>query len=269
MGGSFETHPFASVPGGGTPPRPPTFGGAEPPVPSESSFQAGLSSLLFKQKGKTQNISERYLDLPGGRKASRDAQRTHAPSLVPARSQRRPRCGLLPPGPCRKPPAPARAPQKLPWCQKRSDVAGRGLSLQHPSLPSALPSPVSSGRTLPVPIHAEEEGSDRRRLPLYILGPAAAVGGQSCSPPSTPLPLQVEAWDGTAQHGSRSRHDLQSNTQYAFQVRCRLSPAGSPWSAWSTPFLYTTPEAGTLSLGAALPVVFGGFFHPKSSPSAP
>uniref|UniRef100_A0A8B9Z2K9 Fibronectin type-III domain-containing protein n=1 Tax=Buteo japonicus TaxID=224669 RepID=A0A8B9Z2K9_9AVES len=57
----------------------------------------------------------------------------------------------------------------------------------------------------------------------------------------------VEAWDGTAQHGSRSRHDLRSNTQYVFQVRCRLSPADSPWSAWSTPFLYTTPEAGTLS----------------------
>nr|XP_009484559.1 PREDICTED: interleukin-23 receptor [Pelecanus crispus] len=53
----------------------------------------------------------------------------------------------------------------------------------------------------------------------------------------------VEVWDGTAQHGPRSRHDLQSNTQYVFQVRCRLSPANSPWSAWSTPFLYTTPEA--------------------------
>ncbi|XP_010559840.1 PREDICTED: interleukin-23 receptor [Haliaeetus leucocephalus] len=53
----------------------------------------------------------------------------------------------------------------------------------------------------------------------------------------------VEEWDSTAQHGSRSQHDLQSNTQYAFQVRCRLSPADSPWSAWSTPFLYTTPEA--------------------------
>ncbi|XP_076196092.1 interleukin-23 receptor isoform X3 [Aptenodytes patagonicus] len=26
-------------------------------------------------------------------------------------------------------------------------------------------------------------------------------------------------------------------------VRCRLSPVDSPWSTWSTPFLYTTPEA--------------------------
>ncbi|XP_053929380.1 interleukin-23 receptor isoform X2 [Cuculus canorus] len=29
----------------------------------------------------------------------------------------------------------------------------------------------------------------------------------------------------------------------AWHVRCRLSPDDSPWSAWSTPFLYTTPEA--------------------------
>ncbi|XP_062472123.1 interleukin-23 receptor isoform X3 [Pezoporus occidentalis] len=29
----------------------------------------------------------------------------------------------------------------------------------------------------------------------------------------------------------------------AWQVRCRLSAADSPWSAWSSPFLYTTPEA--------------------------
>ncbi|CAN0268077.1 unnamed protein product [Bubo scandiacus] len=53
----------------------------------------------------------------------------------------------------------------------------------------------------------------------------------------------VAAWDDVAQHGPRSQHDLQSNTQYVFQVRCRLSPADSPWSAWSPPFLYTTPEA--------------------------
>ncbi|XP_026709651.1 interleukin-23 receptor-like [Athene cunicularia] len=54
----------------------------------------------------------------------------------------------------------------------------------------------------------------------------------------------VAAWDDAVQHGPRSQHDLQSNTQYVFQVRCRLSPADSPWSAWSPPFLYTTPEAG-------------------------
>uniref|UniRef100_A0A8D0G2R8 Interleukin 23 receptor n=1 Tax=Strix occidentalis caurina TaxID=311401 RepID=A0A8D0G2R8_STROC len=60
------------------------------------------------------------------------------------------------------------------------------------------------------------------------------------------LEWHVAAWDDVAQHGPRSQHDLQSNTQYVFQVRCRLSPADSPWSAWSPPFLYTTPEAGKL-----------------------
>ncbi|KAM6398330.1 interleukin-23 receptor [Pluvialis apricaria] len=57
------------------------------------------------------------------------------------------------------------------------------------------------------------------------------------------LAWHVEVWDGAAQQGPRSRHHLQSNTRYVFQVRCRLSAANSPWSAWSTPFLYTTPEA--------------------------
>lgn len=59
-------------------------------------------------------------------------------------------------------------------------------------------------------------------------------------------------WDSTAQHRSRSQHSLHSDTQYVFQVRCRLSAADSPWSAWSSPFLYTTPEAGKLSLSTAL-----------------
>uniref|UniRef100_A0A8C3J2H7 Interleukin 23 receptor n=1 Tax=Calidris pygmaea TaxID=425635 RepID=A0A8C3J2H7_9CHAR len=54
----------------------------------------------------------------------------------------------------------------------------------------------------------------------------------------------VEVWDSTGQDGPLSRHNLQSDTQYVFQVRCRLSPTNSPWSSWSTPFLYTTPEAG-------------------------
>ncbi|XP_064310932.1 interleukin-23 receptor [Phalacrocorax carbo] len=53
----------------------------------------------------------------------------------------------------------------------------------------------------------------------------------------------VEVWNRATQQGPRSQHDLQSNTQYMFQVRCRLSPANSPWSTWSNPFLYTTPEA--------------------------
>uniref|UniRef100_A0A672UUC5 Interleukin 23 receptor n=1 Tax=Strigops habroptila TaxID=2489341 RepID=A0A672UUC5_STRHB len=58
------------------------------------------------------------------------------------------------------------------------------------------------------------------------------------------------AWH--VRHKSCTQHDLQSDTQYVFQVRCRLSTANSPWSAWSSPFLYTTPEAGKLSLSTAL-----------------
>ncbi|XP_072199634.1 interleukin-23 receptor [Excalfactoria chinensis] len=49
----------------------------------------------------------------------------------------------------------------------------------------------------------------------------------------------VTAWDSAAQRG----HQLQSATRYVFQARCRLSAAGSPWSAWGPPFTYSTPEA--------------------------
>ncbi|OXB82169.1 UNVERIFIED_CONTAM: hypothetical protein H355_009048 [Colinus virginianus] len=49
----------------------------------------------------------------------------------------------------------------------------------------------------------------------------------------------VTAWDGAVQRG----HHLQSATRYVFQARCRLSAAGSPWSAWSLPLTYSTPEA--------------------------
>ncbi|XP_069718059.1 interleukin-23 receptor isoform X2 [Phaenicophaeus curvirostris] len=37
------------------------------------------------------------------------------------------------------------------------------------------------------------------------------------------------------------RHKATGSLEW--HVRCRLSPDDSPWSAWSTPFLYTTPEA--------------------------
>uniref|UniRef100_A0A8B9VDH1 Uncharacterized protein n=1 Tax=Anas zonorhyncha TaxID=75864 RepID=A0A8B9VDH1_9AVES len=50
----------------------------------------------------------------------------------------------------------------------------------------------------------------------------------------------VEAWDSAVRAG----HPLQSDTHYVFQARCRRSPPNSPWSAWSPPFTYTTPEAG-------------------------
>ncbi|KAJ7401482.1 interleukin 23 receptor [Pitangus sulphuratus] len=53
----------------------------------------------------------------------------------------------------------------------------------------------------------------------------------------------VEVWDTAAQDEPHWKYNLQSDTQYLFQVRCRLSSPDSPWSAWSPPFLYTTPEA--------------------------
>lgn len=49
----------------------------------------------------------------------------------------------------------------------------------------------------------------------------------------------VTAWDSAVPRG----HQLQSATRYVFQARCRLSAAGSPWSAWGLPFTYSTPEA--------------------------
>ncbi|XP_067156611.1 interleukin-23 receptor [Apteryx mantelli] len=60
----------------------------------------------------------------------------------------------------------------------------------------------------------------------------------------------VRAWAGGP--GLRTRYALDSDTGYEFQVRCQLRAAGSPWSAWSSPFLYTTPEAAP----AAVPDVW-------------
>ncbi|XP_014746563.1 PREDICTED: interleukin-23 receptor [Sturnus vulgaris] len=70
---------------------------------------------------------------------------------------------------------------------------------------------------------------------------------------------QVEPCDKVAQEGPRWQHELQSDTEFVFQVRCRLRTARSPWSAWSPPFLYSTPEAAPSSpavwrrLGPVLP----------------
>ncbi|XP_062437539.1 interleukin-23 receptor [Rhea pennata] len=60
----------------------------------------------------------------------------------------------------------------------------------------------------------------------------------------------VQVWAGGP--GPRTHYALDSDTRYEFQVRCQLSPASSPWSAWSSPFLYTTPEAAP----AAVPDVW-------------
>lgn len=133
---------------------------------------------------------------------------------------------------------------------------------QGQAVPQGLASPMRLGRTVTVPTPAEEKGSDCHVLGLHMGGQQQQGAGWVRLPPSTLLPLQVEVWDGAMQPGPRSRHNLQSNTQYVFQVRCRLSAADSPWSAWSTPFLYTTPEAGKLSLGMVLAV----FSQPAHQP---
>ncbi|KAM8805759.1 interleukin-23 receptor [Eudromia elegans] len=72
---------------------------------------------------------------------------------------------------------------------------------------------------------------------------------------------QVRAWAGGA--GPRTGYALESGARYAFQARCRLSRPGSPWSAWSSPFLYSTPEAAP----AAAPDVWRrlGALYPNGS----
>ncbi|OWK53897.1 Interleukin-23 receptor [Lonchura striata] len=64
----------------------------------------------------------------------------------------------------------------------------------------------------------------------------------------------VEPCDEVAPEGPRWRHELQSDTEFVFQARCRLGSAHSPWSAWSPPFLYRTPEAGGLRAGDTRPL---------------
>ncbi|XP_077038764.1 interleukin-23 receptor [Agelaius phoeniceus] len=70
----------------------------------------------------------------------------------------------------------------------------------------------------------------------------------------------VELCDKVPPEGLRWQHELQSDTEFVFQARCRLGSTRSPWSAWSPPFLYRTPEAAPAAapavwrrLGRALP----------------
>ncbi|XP_014106071.1 PREDICTED: interleukin-23 receptor [Pseudopodoces humilis] len=69
----------------------------------------------------------------------------------------------------------------------------------------------------------------------------------------------VELCDTVTPEGPRWHHELQSDTEFVFQVRCRLSTAHRPWSAWSPPFFYRTPETVPAApavwrrLGPALP----------------
>uniref|UniRef100_A0A452HUC2 Fibronectin type-III domain-containing protein n=1 Tax=Gopherus agassizii TaxID=38772 RepID=A0A452HUC2_9SAUR len=54
----------------------------------------------------------------------------------------------------------------------------------------------------------------------------------------------MKEWDINVTRGPHTEYSLELNTEYEFQVRCRLILAKSYWSGWSAPFTYTTPEAG-------------------------
>uniref|UniRef100_A0ACB8F4H3 Uncharacterized protein n=1 Tax=Sphaerodactylus townsendi TaxID=933632 RepID=A0ACB8F4H3_9SAUR len=41
-----------------------------------------------------------------------------------------------------------------------------------------------------------------------------------------------------------TEYNLDANTKYEFQVRCKLIQTGRFWSIWSEPVTYMTPEAG-------------------------
>ncbi|XP_067419431.1 interleukin-23 receptor [Emydura macquarii macquarii] len=53
----------------------------------------------------------------------------------------------------------------------------------------------------------------------------------------------IKEWDVNVTSEPHTEYSLEPNTEYEFQVRCRLIPAKSYWSGWSTPFIYITPEA--------------------------
>ncbi|XP_060089005.1 interleukin-23 receptor [Heteronotia binoei] len=46
-----------------------------------------------------------------------------------------------------------------------------------------------------------------------------------------------------AERDHYTEYNLDANTKYEFQVRCKLIQAGKFWSTWSEPVTYTTPEA--------------------------
>ncbi|XP_043346843.1 interleukin-23 receptor isoform X4 [Dermochelys coriacea] len=53
----------------------------------------------------------------------------------------------------------------------------------------------------------------------------------------------MKEWDINVTRGPHPDYSLEANTEYEFQVRCRLILAKSYWSGWSAPFIYKTPEA--------------------------
>uniref|UniRef100_K7FH31 Interleukin 23 receptor n=1 Tax=Pelodiscus sinensis TaxID=13735 RepID=K7FH31_PELSI len=57
----------------------------------------------------------------------------------------------------------------------------------------------------------------------------------------------MKGWNINVTNVPHMEYYLESNTEYEFQVRCRLIRAQSYWSGWSVPFVYSTPEAGVPS----------------------
>ncbi|XP_014430046.2 interleukin-23 receptor isoform X2 [Pelodiscus sinensis] len=53
----------------------------------------------------------------------------------------------------------------------------------------------------------------------------------------------MKGWNSNVTNVPHMEYYLESNTEYEFQVRCRLIRAQSYWSGWSVPFVYSTPEA--------------------------
>ncbi|XP_063262946.1 interleukin-23 receptor isoform X2 [Prinia subflava] len=129
--------------------------------------------------------------------------------------------------------------------------APQHLSLQELVIP-ALPVPIGAHTTDSSPPRTTTRWRSRTRLHKVHCEERHRATG-------TPE-WQVEPCEEAAPEGPRWQHELQSDTRFVFQVRCRLSAARGPWSAWSPPFLYSTPEAAPAAapavwrrLGPALP----------------
>lgn len=215
----------------------------------QSAFPAALS-LRFKQEGKTQNISKCYLALQGqGGKKPQRVLSVHPLHQPPSPSQTQLYPGRLLRGPVWEPPLPKTRSQRFfsffspNFCAPKCCRAARTSPSITPRVGTPLPahrlrSPHGHGFSSPVCWG----GCGVPVCSGGLWGPHPCRRGRRWAPlrPSTRLPLQVEAWDSAVRAG----HPLQSDTHYVFQARCRRSPPNSPWSAWSPPFMYTTPEAG-------------------------
>ncbi|XP_038000151.1 interleukin-12 receptor subunit beta-2-like isoform X4 [Motacilla alba alba] len=129
--------------------------------------------------------------------------------------------------------------------------APRHLSLQELVVP-ALPVAIGAETTDASPARTTTRWRSQTRLSsVHCEERHRATGTPTWS---------VEQCDSVAQEGPRCQHELQSDTEFVFQARCRLGTARSPWSAWSPPFVYRTPEAAPAAapavwrrLGRALP----------------